>query len=101
VRFFRRRCKNLPQAEDLAQDVIVRTLGRAQWTSEDQAQGYLFRTATNLWRDQIRHTRVGGGAELNWDEDLVSAASAAAVGTCDTAREADLRRGLESLRITD
>jgi len=76
VRFFRRRCKNLPQAEDLAQDVIVRTLGRAQWASEDQAQGYLFRTATNLWRDQIRHYRVVGGAELSWDEDLVNAASA-------------------------
>jgi RNA polymerase sigma factor (sigma-70 family) len=76
VRFFQRRCKNLSQAEDLAQDVIVRTLGRAEWESVDQAQGYLFRTAANLWRDQIRHHRAKGGAELSWDEDIVNTASA-------------------------
>ena len=76
VRFFQRRCKNLSQAEDLAQDVIVRTLGRAEWETVDQAQGYLFRTAANLWRDQIRHHRAKGGAELSWDEDIVNTASA-------------------------
>ena len=75
VRFFRRRCKNLPQAEDLAQDVIVRTLGRAQWSSVDQAKGYIFRTAANLWRDQARHRKVQGGAELPWDENIGSAAA--------------------------
>src|ERR1700733_10031847 len=75
VRFFRRRCKNLPQAEDLAQDVIVRTLGRAQWSSVDQAKGYIFRTAANLWRDQGRHLKVQGGAELSWDENIGNAAA--------------------------
>jgi RNA polymerase sigma factor (sigma-70 family) len=75
VRFFRRRCKNLPQAEDLAQEVIVRTLGRAQWSSVDQAKGYIFRAAANLWRDQTRHRKVQGGSELSWDENIRSAAT--------------------------
>ena len=70
--FFRRRCKNLAQAEDLTQDVIVRTLTCKQWTSEEQAKGYVFRTAANLWCDQVR-TRVSrGGTELSWDENIVS-----------------------------
>ena len=73
VRFFRRRCKNLPQAEDLAQDVIMRTLGRAEWKTIDQAKGYIFRTAANLWRDQARHLKVTGGAELSWDENIGNA----------------------------
>lgn len=73
VRFFRRRCKNLPQAEDLAQEVIVRTLGRAQWSSVDQAKGYIFRAAANLWCDQARHRKVQGGSELSWDENIGSA----------------------------
>jgi RNA polymerase sigma factor (sigma-70 family) len=75
VRFFRRRCKNLPQAEDLAQDVIMRTLGRAEWATVDQAKGYIFRTAANLWRDQERHLKVTGGAELSWDENIANAAT--------------------------
>jgi RNA polymerase sigma-70 factor (ECF subfamily) len=75
VSFFRRRCKNLPQAEDLAQDVIARTLGRAEWATVDQAKGYIFRTAANLWRDQARHLRVTGGAELSWDENIGNAAT--------------------------
>lgn len=75
VRFFRRRCKNLPQAEDLAQDVIMRTLGRAEWATVDQAKGYIFRTAANLWRDQVRHLKVTGGAELSWDENIGNAAT--------------------------
>jgi RNA polymerase sigma factor (sigma-70 family) len=71
VRFFYRRCKNSAQAEDLAQDVIVRMLGSAQWTTIDQAKGYIFRTAANLWRDQTRRRIARGGAEVSWDENSV------------------------------
>jgi RNA polymerase sigma factor (sigma-70 family) len=70
VRFFQRRCKSLPQAEDLAQDVIVRTLGRAEWTSVEQAKGYVFRAAANLWRDQARRRHSRGAAELCWDDSI-------------------------------
>jgi RNA polymerase sigma factor (sigma-70 family) len=74
ISFFRRRCKNLTQAEDLAQDVILRTLGR-QWSSVDEAKGYVFRTAANLWCDHTRHRVALGGTELQWDENIVRAAT--------------------------
>jgi RNA polymerase sigma factor (sigma-70 family) len=69
VRYFRRRCNSLTQAEDFAQEVIVRSLGRAEWESLGQAKGYVFRTAANLWRDQARHRKVQGGTLLAWDEE--------------------------------
>ena len=69
VRFFRRRCNSLTQAEDFAQEVIVRSLGRAEWETVGQAKGYIFRTAANLWRDQARHRKVQGGTLLAWDEE--------------------------------
>ena len=72
VSFFRRRCKSLAQAEDLAQDVIVRTLSCKQWATEEQAKGYVFRTAANLWCDQTRSRVARGGTEISWDENIVS-----------------------------
>lgn len=72
VSFFRRRCGNLSHAEDLAQDVIVRTLGCNKWATEDQAKGYVFRTAMNLWCDQTRSRIARGGTEISWDENIVS-----------------------------
>src|SRR5262249_23674284 len=71
VSFLRRRCRNLPQAEDMAQEVILRLLGRSQWSNIDQAKGYVFRTAANLWADQQRSRVARAGAELRWDESLV------------------------------
>jgi RNA polymerase sigma-70 factor (ECF subfamily) len=71
ISFFRRRCKNLAQAEDLAQDVILRTLDR-QWGTVEEAKGYVFRTAANLWCDQQRRQIALGGTELRWDENIVS-----------------------------
>jgi RNA polymerase sigma-70 factor (ECF subfamily) len=75
VRFFRRRCKNLSQAEDLAQEVIVRALGSEQWGSVEEAKGYVFRTAANLWCDQTRRRVAHGGTELRWDENIVQGVS--------------------------
>ncbi len=74
ISFFRRRCKNLAQAEDLAQDVIVRTLVR-QWASLDEAKGYVFRTAANLWCDQTRRQSAFGNTELRWDDNIVQGIS--------------------------
>jgi RNA polymerase sigma factor (sigma-70 family) len=75
VRFFRRRCKNLPQAEDLAQDVIARALNRAEWATIDQAKGYVFRAAANRWCDFTRHRNAVGGAELSWNENIANTAT--------------------------
>jgi RNA polymerase sigma factor (sigma-70 family) len=69
VRFFRRRCQNRWQAEDLAQEVIVRMLRGSEWTSLDKAKGYVFRAAANLWSDQKRRRDVRGGPEISWDEN--------------------------------
>lgn len=69
VRFFRRRCPTLAEAEDLAHEVIVRALQHAQWTSNEQAKNYIFRAAINLWRDRLRRNAVRGGAEVDWDDE--------------------------------
>jgi RNA polymerase sigma-70 factor (ECF subfamily) len=74
ISFFRRRCKNLALAEDLAQDVIVRTLDR-KWANEEEAKGYVFRTAANLWCDKARREIALGGTELRWDENIVQGVS--------------------------
>lgn len=69
VRFFRRRCQSLAEAEDLAHEVIVRALQHAHWTSDEQAKNYIFRAAINLWRDRMRRSAVRGNSEVDWDEE--------------------------------
>jgi RNA polymerase sigma factor (sigma-70 family) len=70
VRFFRRRCGRLAEAEDLAQDVILRGLSAARWSSVEEAKGYIFRTAINLWRDRQRRQSVQGNAEIAWEDKV-------------------------------
>jgi RNA polymerase sigma factor (sigma-70 family) len=66
VKYFQRKTGNLPEAEDLAQDVLVRALGHANWTSTEQAKGYIFRTAVNRWNDHLRRRR-SHGVSVNLD----------------------------------
>lgn len=68
VAYFQRRCGNPAEAEDLAQDVIVRALSHAEWTSVEEARGYIFRIALNRWRDRGRR-KVTHGTEIEWDDD--------------------------------
>lgn len=74
VSFFRRRCRNSAEAEDLAQDVILRTLHR-RWNTVEEAKGYIFRTAANIWCDRGRRQSASGGTEIPWDENIVSEVS--------------------------
>jgi RNA polymerase sigma factor (sigma-70 family) len=67
VKFFRRRCGAADQAEDLAQDVMVRALAHATWKTPEQAKGYVFRSAVNRWRDHRRMT-LTHGVRLEWNE---------------------------------
>lgn len=67
VRYFRRKCGNPAEAEDLAQDVLLRVLSCAGWTSTEQARGYVFRAAVNRWRDRGRRVLVRG-LNVAWDE---------------------------------
>ena len=67
VKYFKRKTGNPAEAEDLAQDVLLRALTHANWKTQDQAKGYIFRTAVNRWRDNLRRRRIRG-ASVAWDE---------------------------------
>ena len=67
VKYFLRKCGNAAEAEDLAQDVLVRALGKAQWESAEQAKGYIFRIAVNRWHDRNRRGLTHGVA-VEWDD---------------------------------
>ncbi len=71
VSFFRRRCSNAAEAEDLAQDVIVKALSQSSWTSADQAKGYIFRSAINRWRDRGRR-QVSRGVVVEWSDSATA-----------------------------
>jgi RNA polymerase sigma factor (sigma-70 family) len=60
VKYFQRRTGDVSEAEDLAQDVLLRALGHADWKSNEEAKGYIFRTAVNRWRDHLRRRRSHG-----------------------------------------
>jgi RNA polymerase sigma factor (sigma-70 family) len=67
VKYFLRKCGNAAEAEDLAHDVLVRALDKAQWESTEQAKGYIFRSAVNRWHDRNRR-KVTHGAVIRWDD---------------------------------
>ncbi len=60
IAFFLRRCGDPAEAEDLAQDVILRALTHSQWASAEQARSYIFRIAINCWRDRGRRKLTHG-----------------------------------------
>jgi RNA polymerase sigma factor (sigma-70 family) len=67
VSYFERRCGNVSEAEDLAQETIARALAHAGWTSMDRARGYIFRIGVNLWRDR-RRRRLVRGVSVDFDD---------------------------------
>jgi RNA polymerase sigma factor (sigma-70 family) len=67
VKYFKRKTGNPVEAEDLAQDVLLRALTHPNWKTQDQAKGYIFRTAVNRWRDNLRRQRIRGTV-IPWDD---------------------------------
>jgi RNA polymerase sigma factor (sigma-70 family) len=67
VKYFKRKTGSAVDAEDLAQDVLVRALTYSNWRTEEQAKGYVFRTAVNRWRDRLRRQRTRG-VTVAWNE---------------------------------
>lgn len=75
VKFFERRCGSSDEAEDLAQDVLLRALAHVTWKTPEQAKGYIFRAAVNRWRDRGRRA-VTHGTTVQWNEETLGAAGA-------------------------
>jgi RNA polymerase sigma-70 factor (ECF subfamily) len=68
VKYFKRKTGSAVEAEDLAQDVLVRVLTHASWKSPEEAKGYIFRAAVNRWRDRRRRQGTHG-TTVAWDEE--------------------------------
>ncbi|HSZ08453.1 MAG TPA: RNA polymerase sigma factor [Steroidobacteraceae bacterium] len=68
VQYFLRKCGNAAEAEDLAQDVLVRALSKSKWDSPEQAKGYIFRIAVNRWHDRNRRI-LTHGTVVEWDDE--------------------------------
>ena len=58
VAFFRRRCRDACEAEDMAQEVFVRILGRDRTSPVENFDSYIFQTAANLLKDEARRAAV-------------------------------------------
>jgi RNA polymerase sigma factor (sigma-70 family) len=49
--YFMRRAANRSEAEDLTQETFVRLIGAHSFAQAEETNAYVFRVATNLWRD--------------------------------------------------
>lgn len=70
VKYFRRKCGAIEEAEDLAQDVLVNALAHIEGRTPEQAKGYIFRSAVNRWRDRQRRAFTRG-TTVEWDENAL------------------------------
>lgn len=101
VKYFRRKTGSAIEAEDLAQDVLLRALMHAGWKSRDQAKGYIFRIAVNCWRDRRRRSRAHG-TTVSWDETPVQELGAENPPECVLVVQEELdqiARALEGLNV--
>lgn len=67
LKYFQRKCGTVQEAEDLAQEVILRVLIHSDLSTGDELKGYCFRAAANLWRDRGRRQLVRGTV-CEWDD---------------------------------
>jgi RNA polymerase sigma factor (sigma-70 family) len=67
-RYFLRKTGSSAEAEDLTQDVIMRSLSHAQWKSLEEAKGYLFRCAVNRWHDRCRKNHLQAST-VDWNDE--------------------------------
>jgi len=69
--FFLRRLKDRPQAEDLTQEVLLRVLRACGGDAIENADGYVFKTAVNLLKDQARRALRHGTPHFLSIEDAL------------------------------
>src|SRR5687767_11828779 len=60
LKYFLRKTGSPAEAEDLTQDVLIRSLTHAHWSSQEEAKGYVFRSAVNRWHDRRRKHQTQG-----------------------------------------
>jgi RNA polymerase sigma-70 factor (ECF subfamily) len=72
VKYFMRKCHHAAESEDMAQEVVLRALKAARWQTEQQARGFIFRIAMNLWHDRNRRLS-SHGTVIEWDDDALFA----------------------------
>lgn len=73
LKYFIRKCGNSADAEDLAQDVLVRTLNRCARKSQAEVKHYVFRAAVNRWLD-LKRRLVTRGLAVCWTDTAEYAA---------------------------
>ncbi|TLZ06767.1 MAG: sigma-70 family RNA polymerase sigma factor [Gammaproteobacteria bacterium] len=69
--FFLRRLKDRSQAEDLTQEVLLRVLRACGGDAIENADGYVFKTAVNLLKDQARRALRHGTPHFLSIEDAL------------------------------
>lgn len=97
VKYFQRKTGNAVEAEDLAQEVIVRTLTSIDWKSQAQAKGYIFRAAVNLLRDRRRRQQARA-VVVEWEETAAAEIDARNSPESLLAGQQELHRLVQALR---
>src|SRR6185295_7110602 len=79
--YCRRLTRNLWDAEDLAQDTLLRAFGRwgVSYPEIRDPRAYLFRTATNVWIDELRRRETEARAVERSDGSADPAPAASAL----------------------
>ena len=75
VRFFAIRMKSRAAAEDLIQDLYVRLSGLVVGEPIDNPSAYLYRLASNLMLDRMRHDRRTLARDTAWRQTRTGAAN--------------------------
>ena len=119
IGYFRRRVRDLGDAEDLAQEVFVRILGRGDVAAIADLRGYLFEVALSVLvdrtrRDKVRHKAThrsfdpeGHGAEdfasdrIHLGREALARATAALLELPDRTRIIFVLRRLEGMKYSE
>jgi len=96
IKYFKRKAGSAVDAEDLAQDVLVRALTHPGWKTPAQAKGYIFRIAVNRWRD-LRRRRQTHGVSVEWNEEAEKKIGVESSPECVLIRREELLQVVEVL----
>jgi RNA polymerase sigma factor (sigma-70 family) len=85
--FFLRRIRDRAEAEDLAQDVLLRVIRHSEVEKIEHAESYVFKIAVNLLRDRRRHAmHTGAEHHVPIDDALATELESQLVEDCSPER---------------